>query len=103
MYRLGLCYSAAPTIDDPIAAAAGARDCAPPAMAGTHGAPQRSTNPATTGCPATRRACAPFVSITIRITMTIRTLSGSTKLATKFATKLNYSFQLPTITMVSLS
>ena len=31
---------------------AGARDCAPPAMAGTHGAPQRSTNPATTGCPA---------------------------------------------------
>jgi hypothetical protein len=29
-------------------------------MAGTHGAPQRSTNPATTGCPAARRACAPY-------------------------------------------
>ena len=54
-----------------------ARDCTPPAMAGTHGAPQRSTTPATTGCPAARRACAPFVSITIR------TFSGSTTLATK--------------------
>ena len=38
----------------PLVAAAGARDCAPPAVAvaGTHGAPLRSTNPATTGCPA---------------------------------------------------
>ena len=36
----------------PLAAAVGARDCAPPAVAGARGAPQRSTNPATTGCPA---------------------------------------------------
>ena len=43
----------------PLAAAAGARDCAPPAVAGARGAPQRSTPPATTGCPAARRACAP--------------------------------------------
>ena len=45
---------------------AGARDCAPPAMAGTHGAPQRSTTPATTGCPAARRACAPLPSYRLR-------------------------------------
>ena len=63
-----------------------ARDCAPPAMAGTHGAPQQSTNPATTGCPAARRACAPE-SITIKITIRIKTLLGSTKLED--------SFQLP--------
>ena len=34
-----------------LAAAAGARDCTPPAVAGARGAPQQSTNPATTGCP----------------------------------------------------
>ncbi len=34
-----------------LAAVAGVRECAPPAVAGARGAPQRSTNPATTGCP----------------------------------------------------
>jgi hypothetical protein len=54
-----------------------ARDCAPPTVADARGAPQRSTNPATTGCPAARRACAPFASIAIRTSL------GSTKLATR--------------------
>ena len=34
-----------------LAAATGARDCTPPAVAGARGAPLQSTNPATTGCP----------------------------------------------------
>ena len=41
----------------PLAAATGARDCAPPAVAGARGAPLRSTNPATTGCPAAAADC----------------------------------------------
>ena len=41
----------------PLAAATGARDCAPPAVAGARGAPLRSTNPATTGCPKAAAGC----------------------------------------------
>ena len=48
-------------------AAAGAKHCAPPAGTGTRGAPPRCTHPAMAGCPAARRACAPFGTITIRI------------------------------------
>ncbi len=110
-------------------AAAGARDCTPPVVAGARGAPrrranpattgcpaaaagvhsranseangaaarggdaslprryrplrhrprrhwQRRANPATTGCPAARRACATFVTITIMITIRLRLRSG---------------------------
>ena len=66
-----------------MAAAAGARDCAPSSRGGRARHADAEYQPGYDGLPVGAQGLRALAS------MTIRTLSGSTKLATKFATKLS--------------
>ena len=61
----------------------------PTASAQAPSAPQRSTNPATTGCPAARRACAPYHRIDDE-----QDFVGSTKITTRITTKITHALTL---------
>ena len=66
----------------PLGAAAGARDCAPPAVAGARRA-AAEYQPGYDGLPGGAQGPRALASMTIKIMMTTRTLLGSTKLAAK--------------------